>query len=201
FVISYSLFVKSTGNTPPSSGIIPNASTYSIFQVDGELGLNASKNSNFNLYISGLNQIRFIDCNPQVTIVGTSSNVVDFGTITPKASDLNTVVKRVPFSVSVALNNASTGGVCSGKTLMSTFTTSNTVRNQNTILATNRTDVGFQIFAKGATTPINMNTPVTLGTVNGSVTQNTFDAGVMMLSSAPAGGDFTGIANIEITFK
>ncbi|EMP6898960.1 fimbrial protein, partial [Acinetobacter baumannii] len=151
--------------------------------------------------INGLNNIRFIDCNPQLSIMGTSSNTVDFGTIVPRASNVNTVVKRVPFTLSVALNNADSGGVCSGKTLMSTFTTPNTIKNQNTILATGRTDVGIQIFSKNATTPINMNTPVELGYINGAVTANSYDAGVLMLSTTPAPGDFSAIANVEITFK
>ncbi|EMY2541295.1 hypothetical protein AAIK55_003274 [Acinetobacter baumannii] len=46
-----------------------------------------------------------------------------------------------------------------------------------------------------------MNTPVELGYINGAVTANSYDAGVLMLSTTPAPGDFSAIANVEITFK
>ncbi|MCP1065481.1 hypothetical protein M5G07_07990 [Serratia symbiotica] len=42
---------------PPPGGKIEYNNAYSVFQVDGVLGLNTKPDSNFNAYISGLGTI------------------------------------------------------------------------------------------------------------------------------------------------
>lgn len=45
--VSYAVYIKATGNPPPPGGKIEDNNTYSVFQVDGVLGLNSKPNSNF----------------------------------------------------------------------------------------------------------------------------------------------------------
>ncbi|XEH48992.1 hypothetical protein NMD75_12930 [Edwardsiella tarda] len=53
----------------------------SLFQVDGVGGLDARPNGNFNAYISGLDKIRVIHCNPQINVQANGGNSIDFGTL------------------------------------------------------------------------------------------------------------------------
>ncbi|HEJ9059137.1 TPA: hypothetical protein SML50_003438 [Serratia fonticola] len=49
-----------------------------VFQIDGVGGLNTTPNSNFRYNITGMNNIKFINCNAMVSV---TPNNIDFGTI------------------------------------------------------------------------------------------------------------------------
>lgn len=196
----YSIFVKSTNSSPPSNGQISNSGTYSVFQIDGRGGLNIVKDSNFNLYLTGLNNIRFVQCNPEVTIEGTNGNTVDFGRIVTQTTDINQIIKRRSFNIKADLSKTDTGGVCNGNVLVASFLATNSLNN-NTILPTGRSDIGIQLFQQNGTTPLNFLTPYDLATINNGVASNTFDAGVIQLSASPALGQFNATATVEVTFK
>ncbi|WP_224971819.1 fimbrial protein [Acinetobacter oleivorans] len=198
--VKYGIFVKSTNSNPPASGQISNSGTYSVFQIDGSGGLNSVKDSNFNLYLTGLNNIKFVQCNPEVTVEGTNGNTVDFGKIVPQASYLNQIVKLRTFNIKADLSKTDTGGVCNGNVLVASFLATNS-QNNNTILPTGRSDIGIQLFQHNGTTPLNFLTPYDLSTINNGVASNTFDAGVIQLSASPALGQFNATATVEVTFK
>lgn len=196
----YTVFVKATGAAPPTNGQIPNPGSVSLFQVDGSGGLNGRPNSNFNLYLSGLNNIRFVECNPQITINSTNGNTVDFGRVVTQTNAVNQIINRKNFNIRTDLSRSDTGGVCNGKVLMASFSATNS-QNLNTILPANRTDIGIQLFQKGGTTPIQFRTPYEISTINGGIASNDFEAGLIQLSPSPAVGRFNATAVVEVTFK
>ncbi|MGJ8522469.1 hypothetical protein R84981_001157 [Carnimonas sp. R-84981] len=201
--ITYSIYIKATGNPPPASGRITNSGTYSVFQVDGVLGLNTTtRDANFNEYISGLGNIRFVSCNPKITVIGNNGNVVDFGRIALGPNvQVGAVEKWLPFSVTASLDSQESGQQCRGETLMASFSTSNPVQSQNTIMPSSDSGFGIVITPPNSTAPINMNTAVELGMINGTTVKNTFQAGLKWLSSSPKPGRFNATATVDVTFK
>ena len=198
--VNYSVYIKATGNPPPSNGKINNSGEYAIFQVDGELGLNNTPNSNFRAYISGLGNIRFISCNPTITVVANNGSTVDFGRIPARNAVIGKTEKQIPFTIQANLTGA--GQDCQGKTLMASFSTTYPTEEGTTILPTS--DSGFGILISTVASPdafIPMNTPTELGYINGSVVENNYLASLKWLSTKPKIGTFSASANVDVTFK
>lgn len=208
FTLTFSVFIKATGQPPPSSGVIGDNGEYSLFQMDGVGGLNESRpNANYNLYLSGLANIRFVSCNPVVSIEGNSGNTVDFGKISVQRASAGKVEKRLPFSVVASLDDNGTGQDCQGRTLVASFSTNNDVQSNNTIIATNdetgsSAGVGIQIFTQSdPDTPLQMKHVVEVGTADGTVVKTTFDAGLIWLTNFPVVGPFSAMATVDVTFQ
>ena len=77
FSLTFSVFVQKYGATP-STGQATTATSYRTFQLDGSGGLNNVKDSNLNYVLTGLSNVRFVPCSPQLTI---SPGTVDFGQV------------------------------------------------------------------------------------------------------------------------
>ncbi|WP_262179869.1 fimbrial protein [Pseudomonas sp. 5P_3.1_Bac2] len=200
--VSYSVYIKATGNLPPAGGRINNTGSYSVFQVDGVGGLNNNANQNFNTYISGLGNIRFISCNPIVTVSANNGRVVNFGSIPRQNAVVGKIEKQIPFAVSADMSGPDSGQDCQGQVLEASFSSVNPVRDTNTIMPTS--DSGFGIQLSQQDTPgtyIPMNTPVNMGLINGSNVTKNFLASLRWLSTSPRVGPFTASANIDVTFK
>lgn len=198
--VTYSVYIKATGSAPPANGRINNTGQYAVFQVDGFYGLNSTPNSNFRAYVTGLGNIRFISCTPQVNVVANNGNTVNFGTIPARRAVAGTVEKQMPFSVVANLTNA--GQDCQGQVLVASFSTTSPVSGTDIILPS--TNSGFGISISTASTPGNFipfNTSVPLGSVNGSVVQNDFIASLRWLNNSPQTGTFNASANVDVTFK
>lgn len=82
FLLNFSVFIEKFGTTPPE-GKASQLSSYHVFQLDGAWGLNSAANSNLNYVITGINNIRFVPCSPELTI---SPSVVNFPKPSQKAS-------------------------------------------------------------------------------------------------------------------
>ncbi len=200
--VTYSVYIKATGNPPPAGGKINDNGTYSLFQVDGVLGLNSIRDSNFNAYITGLGNIRFISCNPKITIAGNNGSTVEFGHISRLNAVAGKIEKQVPFSILTSLVDKDSGQDCQGETLEASFSTTYPVRDRSVILPTDKS--GFGIVLSQAETPgkaIQMNTPVPLGVINGDVVQRDFFASLKWLNTSPQIGPFSASANVDVTFK
>jgi len=198
--VSYSIYIKATGSTPPASGRITNTGDYAIFQVDGVLGLNSTPNSNFRAYINGLGNIRFISCSPQVNISSNNGSTVNFGSLPSRNASAGVIEKRVPFSVVTNLTNA--GQDCQGQTFVASFSTTYPTSGTDIIMPS--ADSGFGISVSTDSNQdsfIPMNTSVPLGYANGQVMQNNFIATLRWLNSNPKIGDFSASANVDVTFK
>lgn len=199
--VTYSIYIKARGGQPPSDGRIHQTGSYAVFQVDGELGLNSTPHSNFRAYISGLGNIRFIACNPKITVRANNGETVDFGKIPARNAVAGAIEKQVPFSVEASLTDA--GQDCTGQTLMASFS-SPTARDSITIMPENISDSGYGIQLSSHSSPntwIPMNTPTVLGAVKGSIVQNDYFASLVWLNSSPKIGPFKATANIDVTFK
>lgn len=198
--VQYSIFVKATGVAPPADGKIPNPGIINLFQVDGSGGLNPNANSNFNLRVSGLDKIKFVECNPIVSIGGTNGNTVNFGRVSIQRNGVNAILNRKSFSVKADLSRSDRGGTCNGKVLLATFVATNPI-NSSTLRPTNRSDIGIQIFENGSNTPIQFLKQYEISTINAGIASTTFDAALVQLAPSPAVGPFNATAVVEVTFK
>lgn len=198
--ISYSIYIKATGNPPPSTGIITDNGPYALFQVDGVGGLNNQPNSNFRAYVSGLGNIRFISCSPKITVSANNGETVNFGAIPARNAVVGKIEKQVPFSIRADLTGQ--GQDCEKQTLIANFSTTYPTQDNQVILPEQNS--GFGILLSRADSPntwIHMNTPTELGYVNGSVVESNFLASLKWLSATPKVGKFNASANIDVTFK
>lgn len=200
--VTYSVYIKATGAAPPAGGRITNTGAYSLFQVDGFNGLNGRPNSNFNAYISGLGNIRFISCNPKVTVIANNGSAVNFGKVPRQNAVVGKIEKQVPFSVNADMSGPDSGQDCQGQVLQASFSSTYPVQDTTTILPTS--DSGFGILLSQQDTPntaISMNTPVDMGLINGTSVRKNFLASLKWLSTSPKIGPFRASANIDVTFK
>lgn len=198
--VSYSVYIKATGSPPPSSGRITNTGKYAVFQVDGYYGLNSTPDSNFRAYVSGLGNIRFISCSPQVSVVGNKGSTVNFGTIPQRNATAGKTEVQLPFSV--VANVSSEGQDCQGQTLVASFSTTYPTEGGDMLLPSSDSGFGISIStAQNPTSFIPFNTSTPLGYVNGSVVQNNFMASLRWLNSSPKIGAFNASANVDVTFK
>ncbi|WP_249744359.1 M23 family metallopeptidase [Pseudomonas sp. SORT22] len=73
FTLTFSIFIEKYGATP-SSGQAGSRPDYRVFQLDGTGGQNIKPNSNLNYVVTGINNIRFIPCSPELTITPSTVN-------------------------------------------------------------------------------------------------------------------------------
>jgi hypothetical protein len=197
--LNYSLFVKTTGAAPPASGRIHNAANYNIFQVDGEQR-NTTPLKNFNLKLTGLQRIRFVACNPQLSIIGSSGNSVNFGVVTTTPNAAGQIIRRQKFSVKADLRAKDSGGVCDGRLLKARFSTTRT-KDDRTILPPHRDDIGFQIFQKDRSQPIVLDQFMEFETLDQGIAEQQFEVGLLQITAKPRPGFFAATATIEISLK
>ena len=198
--VTYAIYIKATGNPPPSSGVINDNNKYPVFQVDGEGGLNGTQGSNFRAVVSGLGNIRFISCSPQITVSANNGATVNFGSIPARNAVIDKVEKQVPFSIRADLTGQ--GQDCENQTLMANFSTTYPTKDNQIILPENTSGFGILLSrADSPTTWISMNTPTELGYVNGTIVESNFLASLKWLSATPKIGKFNASANIDVTFK
>lgn len=96
FTLNFSVFIEKFGTTP-QNGQASTLSQYRVFQLDGITGLNNRPNSNLNYIVTGVNDIRFVPCTPDLTI---TPNVVSFPKPSRKAQ-IGEVASTAAFSLSL----------------------------------------------------------------------------------------------------
>lgn len=199
---TYSVYIKATGVKPPA-GNFPALGRASLFQIDGVLGLNATKYSNFNAYIKGLDKIRVIQCNPQISVLANNGASVDFGVLSTTSAKTGTVAKQVPFDIKATLS----GGECAGQSLQASFSSTNSDPSDNTqILPTTKPGVAIFLTQQRDTNkkPIPLQTNVDFGGVlqdKQNEVSETFIANLKWLTNTPTPGVFNATANVDVTFK
>ncbi|WP_255592746.1 fimbrial protein [Bordetella sp. BOR01] len=194
--VTFSVYIKATGASPPPGGQITDTGTYDLFQVDGVANLNAKPDSNFRAAISGLERIRFIACNPEITVVANGGSAVQFGRIAASGAQPGAVARSVPFAVEINMSGPNAGDECHGRSLVGSFSTSHTVIDKTTILPDN--DSGFGIVMTPADHPlaaVPMNTAMALNAVNN------FIASLKWLSNTPRIGPFQASATLDVSFR
>ncbi|UJT83472.1 fimbrial protein [Edwardsiella piscicida] len=200
--VSYSVYIKATGITPPA-GNFPALGLPSLFQIDGVGGLDARPNGNFNAYISGLDKIQVIHCNPQISVLANNGNSIDFGTLSAAGARPGVIARQIPFSIKATLR----GGECGGQQLQASFSTLRPdVSDRSLILPDTNPGVGIFPTKAGDTsaTPIPLQTNVDFGgrlqDKQNEVSEN-FTANLKWLTNRPTAGRFHATANIDVTFK
>ncbi|WP_231421840.1 fimbrial protein [Pseudomonas sp. Leaf59] len=96
FTLNFSVFIEKYDPTPPS-GQASTLTSYRVFQLDGVQGLNSRPNSNFNYVVTGMNDIRFVPCTPDLTI---TPSVVTFPTPSRQAA-IGEVASSANFSLNL----------------------------------------------------------------------------------------------------
>lgn len=96
FTLNFSVFIEKFGTTP-QNGQASQLTQYRVFQLDGIRGLNATPNSNLNYIVTGVNDIRFVPCAPDLTI---TPSVVNFPTPSRKAQ-IGEVASTATFNLSL----------------------------------------------------------------------------------------------------
>lgn len=76
FTWSYYTYISKVGNLVGDHYSAEDFLT--VFQIDGSGGINRTPDSNFRYNLTGMNNIKFINCNATVSV---TPNAIDFGTI------------------------------------------------------------------------------------------------------------------------
>lgn len=97
FDVAFRLYIKKDG-TPPSSGYYQGNDQFTVFQLDGELGINYTPGArNLKYTLSNLRTIRFLACGADLSI-NPENQEVDFGSL--QKTDLMKGRKYLkPFSI------------------------------------------------------------------------------------------------------
>lgn len=197
FNLSFKLLIKTTGKKPPTSGGINDNFPHALFNLALAYDNDAY---NFRVYLSGLNNINFVSCKPQINVVANNGASVDFGPVQSHNAQAGKTEKQVQFSVEANLTNA--GQDCQGKAMNVSFSTTGPTNGGDMILPSNDSGFGFSV------SPVNdknkfipLNTGVPLGYVNGSVVKNDFVASLRWLNNSPKIGFSSASANVDVTFK
>lgn len=200
--LNYSVYLKATGVQPPA-GNLARLAHASLFQIDGRKGLNTVSGQSVNLFLNGLDKIRVVQCNPQVSIQANRGTSVDFGLLNASGATPGQVVKRVPFDIKATL----TGGECAGQSLQASFSSTETdPSNAAYILPVTRPGVAIYLTQQRDTsaTPIPLQSNVDFGdTLQDKQTEvtETFIANLKWLTDKPTPGIFNATANVDVTFK
>lgn len=200
--VTFSIYIKATGSPPPQNGQINNWGVYDLFQVDGEGGLNTIPNSNFRAGVSGLGQIHFIACNPNITVIGNSGSTVNFGRIPVADINKGKVQSQVPFQIQVDMTHPGAGNECSNRTLIASISTLNTVKDG--ILIMPKLNGGFGIAISQADTPghfIQLKKSIPLGPVNNTLMNYDFLASLIWTDDTAKLGPFSATATVNVTFR
>ena len=200
--VTFSAYIKATGAAAPANGQITDTGTYDLFQVDGVGGLNSRPDSNYRAAITGLGRIRFIACNPEISVVANGGNTIKFGTIAAHQPQPGTIARSVPFTVAVNMSGPHAGDQCHGRALVGSFSTSYPVHNTTAIMPSSNSGFGIVLAdADDPATEIAMSTAVPLGVVNSMIVNHNFVASLKWLSTAPQSGPFKASATLDVSFR
>ncbi len=196
---TFSIYLKATGVAPPTS--FTDIGTARVFQVDGELGINSTPNSNYVANLTNFNNINVIQCTPTVTI---SPSSINFGSVMRETSAVGKIAKTIPFTVTANV----AGGGCVGQQLVASFSSNDVSASDSTLLIPS-TKPGVGIYL---TTQSNTGTPIVFGQVypftSTAITSSStttipvgYNAYLKWLTNAPTVGTFSTTATVNITFK
>lgn len=196
---TFSIYLKATGVAPPTTYTdIGNAR---IFQVDGELGINSTPNSNYVANLTNFNNIKVIQCTPTVTI---SPSTINFNSIMRETSAVGKIAKTIPFTVTANVS----GGGCVGQQLVASFSSNDVSTSDSTLLIpSNKPGVGVYL-----TTSADTGTPIVFGQTynftSAAITSSSvttipvgYIAYLKWLTNSPTVGTFSTTATVNITFK
>lgn len=95
FTLTFTVFIEKYGETP-TDGQASVLSEYRVFQLDGKGGLNPKPDSNLNYVVTGMNNVRFVPCSPELTIL---PSVVNFRRALASSAQIGQVASSANFSL------------------------------------------------------------------------------------------------------
>ena len=98
FSITFSVFIEKYGPTP-TSGQANSLPDYRVFQLDGSYVLNPKPNSNLNYVITGVNNIRFIPCSPDLKI---TPSIVNFRRALSSTASIGNIASSANFRLGLS---------------------------------------------------------------------------------------------------
>lgn len=204
FTLTYQVYIKTTGLPAAQDGKVMGNVKLSLFQVDGVGGLRGitdGDDGNFNLYITGLDNITFLSCTPTIKLMPES---LDFGSINRRRAYPGRIEKIQPFTVQVDLTQESDAGGknCTNETLLMTLSSSNVVKDNEIIMPAANSGFGFIISEQNnLQSRIPLNTPQTFGVINSEQLTKNFYAGFIWTATSALVGPYSAAATVTITFK
>lgn len=145
FPLKFSVFVEKFGATP-SNGQASTLSQYRVLQLDGTEGINPGPA--FNYVITGLQNIRFIPCSPNLTIIPT---VVDFPRAYSGSAENGKVASTANFTLGLD-KNCNTPYTVDAK-----FTPASGTVLSGLLVPPNNNSVGIRISRADNNTPLSFN--------------------------------------------
>ncbi|MFC5694386.1 fimbrial protein [Pseudomonas sp. GCM10022186] len=195
--LSYSFFVSkrsapSAGKEGKLTGVV---GAYGAFQLDGVGGMNDHLDKNFRMYVSGLNNMRYIACGAALSI---SPETVYFGNIRPSEVEAGKEIKELPLTITVNKPCSSVYGLGAQLTPINA-----TAKDGYTLIPNDNSSVGIALFRKETLARIPFNKEFLLmpnTASNGFIPQN-FLARLKWTSNEAIVGPFNASASVDIYYK
>ncbi|MEN5302459.1 MULTISPECIES: fimbrial protein [unclassified Pseudomonas] len=193
FTLNFTVFIEKYGATP-TDGQASTLGEYRVFQLDGKGGLNPKPNSNLNYVVTGMNNIRFVPCSPELTIL---PSVVNFRRALASSAQVGQVASSADFSLDLVRScdtpytvNARFTPVAGSASVIDKL-----------LVPNNNSSVGIALTHQDSNQPVPFDSWFKLAdlTVPG-VVRNTFRADLIW-RSAPIPGSFEAMALVDLYYK
>ncbi|WP_200626957.1 fimbrial protein [Pseudomonas sp. LAM2023] len=193
FTLNFTVFIRKYGKTP-TNGQASTLSEYRVFQLDGKDGLNPRPDSNLNYVITGMDNIRFVPCSPELTIL---PSVVNFRRALASSAQVGQVASSADFSLDLVRScdtpytiNARFTPVAGSASVIDKL-----------LVPSNNSSVGIALTQQDSNQPVPFDTwfKLTELTVPGLI-RNAFRADLIW-RSAPIPGPFEAMALVDLYYK
>ncbi|MEW5666956.1 fimbrial protein [Pseudomonas putida] len=193
FTLTFTVFIEKHGETP-TDGQASTLSEYRVFQLDGGGGLNTKPDSNLNYVVTGMNNIRFVPCSPELTIL---PSVVNFRRALASSAQVGQVASSASFSLDLVRScdtpytvNARFTPVAGSASIIDKL-----------LVPANNTSVGIALTQQDSNQPVPFATWFKLADLAApGVIHNPFRADLIW-RSAPISGPFEATALVDLYYQ
>ncbi|HCD6626378.1 TPA: fimbrial protein [Pseudomonas aeruginosa] len=193
FRLLFSVFIEKYGETPVN-GQVGGHDRYRVFQLDGRNGLNPRPNSNLNYVVTGINNIRFVPCSPELTF---TPPVVNFPRAFFGASQVGQIASSANFSIGLVRTCETPYTV----NMRFTPATGSASVIDKLLVPNNNNSVGIALTRQDTLQPVPFDTWFKLADLTTSgLIQNEFRADLIW-RSAPVPGTFEATALVDMFYK
>jgi len=193
FTLNFTVFIEKYGATP-TDGQASTLGEYRVFQLDGRGGLNPKPNSNLNYVVTGMNNIRFVPCSPELTIL---PSVVNFRRALASSAQVGQVAGSADFSLDLVRScdtpytvNARFTPVAGSASVIDKL-----------LVPSNNSSVGIALTQQDSNQPVPFNSWFKLAELTEpGVIRNAFRADLIWRSAAIP-GPFEAMALVDLYYK
>lgn len=191
FPLKFTIFIEKFGPTP-SSGKAIQLNEYRVFQLDGKNGLNNKPDSNVNYIISGLGNIRFIPCSPELTII---PSVINFRRALSSTAVTGQVASSANFKLDL-LKTCDTPYTVNARFRPVTGSVIN-----NLLVPSNNNSVGISLVREENNFPVPYNSWFKLASLTGSGQSRIDFRADLIWRGKPIMGEFKAEAQIDMYYQ